>query len=242
VARSGKSPRYIKKQIEAFENELGTDDEEQSERSIRSRVMNLSRGVNIKSDAGSSEGSHNSGLKHVLGDISLLEAKNKGAITYKTYSSKRLPTPQTTIKSTALSDKRLPGVPTSIQRPTTSAKNLAGLIAYGGKSTPSLVPLPTTTNPVIGTVAQPINSEEPAIARLTAGLVPRPIFNKLIPPVLGSVKESLIPRMDSCWSVRTMQAKSSRAGVEELLRKFGEDPGGSAVEGAKYERAVWVCW
>jgi hypothetical protein len=249
VTQSGKSPRYIKQQIEAFEEDLDTENEEQSE---HSGVTDFSMDVDMESDAGRSEVPYNSDLTHVLVDASLrskgrgqrtegdakssdssanmeqgFEAKLEGATTHKTYGDKRLPTPQKPIKSTVMSGKRLPRISTPVQRPlhsTTSLKNLAVLTVHGSNSTPSVIPLPTITYPALGTVAPPTNSQEPAIARLTAGLVPRPISNKHTPPVPGSVRESHIPRMDAHWSVRTMQGKSSRAGAEELLRKFGEDP------------------
>jgi hypothetical protein len=252
VTQSGKSPRYIKQYFEAFEEDLDAENEEQSELSIHSGVTYFSMDVDIESDDGRSEISYNSDLTHVLGDASLrsngrvqraggdaksadssenmkqgFEAKLEGATTHKMHGGKRLPTPQTSIESPVASGKRLPSIPTPVQRPlhsTTSRKNLAGLTTHGSHSTPSVIPLPTLTYPALGTVAPPTNSQEPAIARLTAGLVPRPISNKHTPPIPGSVKESHIPRMDAHWSVRTMQGKSSRAGAEELLRKFGEDP------------------
>jgi hypothetical protein len=67
------------------------------------------------------------------------------------------------------------------------------------------------TNSLADFADPPTNSQESSIAQPTADLVPRSIRGK-------------IPPMDKYWSVSTMQAKSSRAGVEELLRQFGENP------------------
>jgi hypothetical protein len=117
-------------------------------------------GVNLRSDAGRSEGPYNSGLTHVLGDVTLqsnardyqaegssgsspnlkqeFNAKLQSSNTRKTHGEKRLPTMQTSSTTTVVSGKRLPGTVTHIQdisHPKTSVKNLAGLIVYAGKLT-----------------------------------------------------------------------------------------------------------
>lgn len=160
MTQAGKTPRWIQQQIKVFEDEVVHERVEQSERPVRSGVTDFFMGVNLRSDAGRSEGPYNSGLTHVLGDITLqpnarghrteggkglrgsypnlkqeFESKLQGSNTRKTYTDKRPPT----IRTTTISSKRLPGTATysqDVPRPTTSGKSLAGLMVYGSKFTP----------------------------------------------------------------------------------------------------------
>jgi hypothetical protein len=160
MMQAGKTPRRMKKQIKVFEDELASERAEEFERPVRPGVTDCLLGVNLSSDAGRSEGPYNSGLTHVLGDVTLqsnardyqaegssggspnlkqeFNKKLQSSNTRKTHGEKRLPAMQTSSRTTVISGKRLPGTTIHIQdlpRPTTSVKNLARLIVYAGKFT-----------------------------------------------------------------------------------------------------------